>query len=66
MISENEIKNLIKRYEDDLKLLEQNYKLNKDEDLNWLYIREIGLTEGTIKGLKIALGHKIKLKLKSK
>lgn len=66
MISEDKIKNLIKCYEDDLKLLEQNYNDNKDEDLNWLYIREIGLTEGTIKGLKIALGHKTKLELKSK
>lgn len=64
MISEDKIKNLIKCYEDDLKLLEQNYKDNKDEDLNWMYIRQIGLTEGVIKGLKIALGHKTKLELK--
>lgn len=66
MRSEDEIKGIIKRYEKDLKLLRECYRNNKDEDLNWLYIRQIGITEGVIKGLKIALGSKIKLKLKSK
>lgn len=66
MRSEYEIEYLIKHYEDDLKLLKQNYKLNKDEELNWLHSHQIGLTEGVIKGLKIALGHKTKLELKSK
>lgn len=64
MRNEEEIKEIMKHYEDSLKEMTQCYRNNKDEDLNWLYIREIGLIEGTIKGLKIALGNKEKWELK--
>lgn len=66
MRSKDEIKGMIERYEKHLELLRQNYKDNKDENMNLLYIRQIGITEGMIKGLKIALGSKVKLKLKNK
>lgn len=66
MRSEDEIKGMIKRYEKHLELLRQNYKDNKDENLNLLYIRQIGITEGMIKGLKFASGSKVKLKLKNR
>lgn len=65
MRSEDEIKTILKRYENDLKELRQCYFDNEDEELNLLYVREIGIVEGVIQGLKISLGHKKKLKLKS-
>lgn len=66
MRSEDEIKTILKRYENDLKELRQCYFDNEDEELKLLYIRQIGIVEGVIQGLKISLGHKKKLKLKSK
>lgn len=65
MRSEDEIKIKLKRCEDDLKRLRQCYFDNKDEELNLLYMRQIGIVEGVIQGLKFSLGHKKKLKLKS-
>ena len=66
MRSEDEIKTILKRHENDLKELRQCYFDNEDEELKLLYIRQIGVAEGVIKGLKTALGRKEKLKLKSK
>lgn len=64
MKSEEEIQEAMKYYEDSLKEMTECYRNNKNEDLDWIYIHEIGLIEGTIRGLKVALGNKEKWELK--
>lgn len=66
MRSEEEIKTILKRYEGRLALLKQNEQDNQDQRLEMLYRNQINRTEGIIKGLNLALGTKIKLKLKDR
>ena len=49
-----------------LALLKQNEQDNQDQRLEMLYRNQINRTEGIIKGLNLALGTKIKLKLKDR
>lgn len=64
MKNREEIQKLISRNKEELKLLEECFRDNEDEALNYMYHHEIGKLKGIIKGLEMALGDKKKPKLK--
>lgn len=64
MKSREEIQQLISQNKEELQFLQECYYENDDESLSLMYLHEIGKLRGVIKGLKIALGDKKKLKLK--